>query len=200
MGRRILVRWDLTVGPDNQDLVVQLPTGGTLSSGELRPTVGRVYSKTLDQFRREMNEPTNWISLIGAFSYEKALSDFIANYPGRLEDGLLPHPNSKIREHVFKDRSRLDVLLIDRQDRPVIVECKQHSPSPQDVQKLRHYIRRLKEETGQRARGILVHDGAAKLGRETVVEAMKKPVVEIVNYNLEVAFRSSLMSTESDPE
>src|SRR5580658_9302739 len=37
MGRRILVRWDLTVGPDNRDEVVLLPEGCRFSSGELRP-------------------------------------------------------------------------------------------------------------------------------------------------------------------
>lgn len=28
----------------------------------------------------------------------------------QIEDGLLPHPNSKTRERVFRDRTRLDVL------------------------------------------------------------------------------------------
>jgi hypothetical protein len=58
-----------------------------------------------------MNDLANWVSLLGSFRYEKALSDYIANYSNRLEDGLLPHPNSKIRERVVKDRTRLDVLL-----------------------------------------------------------------------------------------
>jgi hypothetical protein len=115
MGRRVLVRWDLTVGPDNPDLVVQLPPGCRLTSGELRPTVSRIRSIELEELIGEMNKPSNWVSLLGNFSYEKALSDFIANYPSRLEDGLLPHPNSRIREKVFVDKTRLDVLLIDRQ-------------------------------------------------------------------------------------
>lgn len=84
---------------------------------------------TLQQVKDEMNDPSSWVSLLGNFRYEKALSDFIANYPNHLEDGLLPHSNSKIRERVFKDNTRLDVLLIDRQGMPVIVECKQNAPS-----------------------------------------------------------------------
>jgi hypothetical protein len=52
-----------------------------------------------------------------------------ANYSNRLEDGLLPHPNSKIHERVFKDRTWLDVLFIDKANMPVIVECKQRTGS-----------------------------------------------------------------------
>jgi len=194
MGRRIRVRWDLTVGPDNQDLVVQLPPGNTFTSGELRPTISRIQSVPMDRLIVEMNDPSNWVSLLGRFRYEKALSDYIANYPNHLEDGLLPHPNSKIRERVFKDRTRLDVLLIDRLNNPVIVEWKQHAPSVQDVKQLRHYMKLLKEETaGQAPRGILVHGGAPKLIAAVVTEAKREPIVEIVSYGLDVTFKPSLV-------
>lgn len=197
MGRRILVRWDLTVGPDNQDLVVQLPVGKTLSNGELRPTVSRIRSLSLDELQAEMDEPANWVSLLGNFKYEKTLSDYIANYPNHLEDGLLPHPNSKIRERLFKDKTRLDVLLIDKQNMPVIVECKQNAPSNQDIKQLRHYMSLFVEEVGEMPRGILVHGGASKLSSEVVKEARKAPLVEIVNYSLNVHFRPSLASMDS---
>lgn len=191
MGRRILVRWDLTVGPDNPDLVVQLPAGKTFSSGELRPTVSRIRSMTFPKVKDEMNDPSNWVSLLGSFRYEKALSDFIANYPNRLEDGLLPHPNSKIRERVFKDKTRLDVLLIDRQGKAVIVECKQHAPTIHDIKQLRHYMKLLKDEVGSEPRGILVHGGAAKLSAPVEESAQQTPAVEVVNYGLDVIFRRS---------
>jgi hypothetical protein len=191
MGRRILVRWDLTTGPENPDLVVQLPSGGTFSNGELRPTVSRIQSMTLAKVEAAMNDPSNWVSLLGTFRYEKALSDFIANYPNRLEDGLLPHPNSKIRERVFKDKTRLDVLLIDKENRPVIVECKQSAPTTQDVMQLRHYMELLKDEAGSEPRGILVHGGAAKLSAPVQESAKQVPAVELVNYGLDVTFRSS---------
>lgn len=191
MGRRIFVRWDLTIGPEDRDLVVQLPVGQTLSSGELRPTAARVQSRSIEQMVAAMNDATNWVSLLGKFGYERALSDYIASYPNRLEDGLLPHPNAKIRELVFKDRTRLDVLLVDRAGVPVIVECKQHSPSVADLTQLRHYVERLKEETDQNARGILVHGGARKLPKDVLQEAKKEPRVEIVNYRLEVDFTPS---------
>jgi hypothetical protein len=58
-----------------------------------------------------MNDPTNWVGLLSHFKYEKALSDYIAAYPHHLEDGLVPYPNAKVREKVFTDRKRLDVLL-----------------------------------------------------------------------------------------
>jgi len=191
MGRRIHVRWELTTGPENQDLVIQLPEGKTFSSGELRPTVSRIYSMTVEKLRQHMNDQTNWVSLLGKFGYEKALSDYIANYPNHLEEGLLPHPNSKIRERVFNDKSRLDVLLIDKNSLPVVVECKQHSPSVNDIAQLRHYIGRLRKETGELARGILVHGGAQKIPADLIIEAKKEPPVEVVSYSLEVNFRPS---------
>ncbi len=191
MGRRIYVRWELTTGPDNHDLIIQLPEGNTFSNGELRPTVSRVTSMSVKKLRTLMNNQENWVSLLGKFRYEKALSDYIANYPNQLEDGLLPHPNSKIRERVFMDRSRLDVLLIDKDNAPVVVECKQHAPSTDDVKQLRHYMKRLEEEAGGIARGILVHGGAQKIPSKVIAEASKKPAVEIVSYSLEVNFRPS---------
>ena len=192
MGRRILLRWDLTTGPDDRDLVIQIPPESVFTNGELRPTVSRIRSRSIDEVRKVMNDPQNWVGLLGRFGYERALSDYIANYPHRLEDGLLPHPNARIRELVFKDKSRLDVLLIDRNGQPVIVECKQHSPSIDSITQLRHYIERLKKETSQDARGILVHGGARKLSREVMSEAKKVPLVEIVCYSLDVEFVPSL--------
>ena len=191
MGRRVEVRWDLTVGPDNQDLVVQLPLNARFSIGELRPTVSRIQSRSLEELKTEMNNPVNWVSLLGKFRYEKTLSDYIANYPNHLEDGLLPHPNSRIRERVFEDHTRLDVLLMDKQGKNVIVECKQNAPSINDIAQIRHYMGLLNEEAGEMPRGILVHGGAQKLSNEVMAIAQEYPTVEIVNYVLNVRFRSS---------
>jgi hypothetical protein len=193
MGRRIFVRWELTTGPSNQDLVVQLPEGNTFTNGELRPTISRINSMSITNLRNIMNDPENWVSLLGKFGYEKALSDYIANYPNHLEDGLLPHPNLKIRERVFNDRSRLDVLLIDKNNIPVIVECKQNSPSKTHIEQLRHYMKLLKKETQSNVRGILVHGGAQKISIDIINAANKNPVVEIVSYSLEVNFRPSFI-------
>jgi len=192
MGRRINLRWDLTIGPDNHDLVIQLPKGKTFSNGELRPTIARIQSLAFESLVQEMKNPVNWVSLLGNFRYEGALSDFIANYPNRLEDGLLAHPNSKIRECVFKDKTRLDVLLLDRDETPVIVECKQHAPTPQDLYQIRHYMALFERETGKKPRGILVHGGAGRLHSSVESIAQQAPVVEIVNYSLEVVFRNSV--------
>lgn len=191
MGRRVEVRWDLTVGSDDQDLVVHLPPNVRFSIGELRPTVSQIRSISLEDLQKEMNDPVNWVSLLGKFRYEKTLSDYIANYPNRLEDGLLPHPNAKIRERVFKDRTRLDVLLIDKQNKAVIVECKQYAPNIDDIAQLRHYMELLSEEIGVMPRGILVHGGAQKLANDIVLCANEYPSVEIINYVLDVRFRPS---------
>jgi len=188
MGRRIFVRWDMTTGPDDRDLVVQLPEGRRFTSGELRPTLTEVHSQSLEHLMAAMNDRANWVGLLTQFDYEAALQQYIAAYPNRLEDGLLPHPDIKVREKVFDDRSRLDVLLIDRDERPVVVECKRGALSPADVSQLRHYMRALQRETGLEPRGILVHGGALNLLEGVRREAAKPPSVQIVRYTLNVDF------------
>ena len=188
MGRRILVRWDMTVGPDDRDMVVKLPEGARLSSGELRPTLARVNSISAGALVDAMNDPSNWVGLLTHFDYERALSGYIAAYPHRLEDGLLPHPNERVRERVFSDRTRSDVLLEDREGRPVVVECKQGAPTTTNIRQLRGYMTHLKKETGIVARGILVHGGSRKLSPSVMAEAQTRPVVEIVQYEMAVAF------------
>jgi len=192
MGRRINVRWDLTTGPDDRELVVSLPEGARFSLGELRPTIAEIRSQTLSSIRRVMNRPENWVGLLTHFYYERSLSDYIAAYPHRLEDGLLPHPNEKVRERVFSDKSRLDVLLLDRDGLPVIVECKQHQPSVEDIKQLQHYLRRLKRETGKKSRGILVHGGARKLRRDVRLAANGEFTIELVQYRVGVEFSPSV--------
>src|SRR5690606_38059395 len=49
MGRRILVRWDMTIGPDSRDQVVLLPDSQRFTPGELRPTVAEIRSVSLDE-------------------------------------------------------------------------------------------------------------------------------------------------------
>ena len=192
MGRRILVRWELTTGPDSQDLVIQLPENRAFAAGnETRRAVSEITSMTVDDLRGIMNDQNNWISLSGKFSYERAISDYIAYYSHHLEDGLFPHPDKKVREHVFEGRTRSDVLLIDRLERPVVVECKQYAPSINNLSQLRGYMKRLEDETGKKARGILVHGGAQKISNTVIAEAKKQPQVEIVSYSLKVDFRPS---------
>lgn len=192
MGRRILVRWDMTVGPDDRDMVVQLPEGARLSSGELRPTLARVNSISTSALIDAMNDPSNWVGLLTHFDYERALSGYIAAYPHRLEDGLLPHPNERVRERIFSDRTRSDVLLEDREGRPVVVECKQGSPTKESIRQLRGYMAHLKKETGMEARGILVHGGSRKLNPSVTAEAQEEPAVEVVQYELSVAFSACM--------
>ena len=192
MGRRILVRWELTTGPDSQDLVIQLPENGAFAAGnETRRAVSEITSMTVNDLRKIMNDQKNWISLSGKFSFERSISDYIAYYSHHLEDGLFPHPDLKVREHVFDGRKRSDVLLIDRSERPVVVECKQYAPSINNLKQLRGYMKRLEDETGKKARGILVHGGAQKISNTVIAEAKNQPQVEIVSYSLKVDFRPS---------
>ncbi len=191
-GRRIEVRWDLDVGPEDREQVVELPPERRLTSGELRPTVSKVRSQSLTALTRAMADPANWVPLWAHFDLERALSGYIAAYPHRLEDGLLPFPNERLRERMFKDGTRLDVLLVDRTGAPVIVECKQGAPTSADIRQLRRYMTRLQRETGRQARGILVHGGARKLRAEVRRAAAARPRIQLVQHTLEVGFSPSL--------
>ena len=191
MGRRIEVRWELSTGPDDRDLIVLLPNGTRFNAGELMPTIAEIHSIRLDKLRCAMDDPANWVGLVSHFAYEKALSEYIAAYPHHLEDGLVPHPDKRVREHVFCDASRLDVLLLDRDDRPVVVECKQGQPTAEHIKQLKGYMTRLKRETNQKPRGILVHGGSRKLLPNVIKAASKRPAIEVVQYRLHVNFAGS---------
>jgi RecB family endonuclease NucS len=172
-------------------MVVALPSECRFNTGELHPAISEIRSRSPDEISKVMNDPTNWVGLLTHFGYETALSDYIAAYPHRLEDGLLPHPNDRVRERIFGDRSRLDVLLTDRDERPVIVECKQSSPTLAHLEQLRGYMKQLKDETNIAPRGILVHGGSKKLRPEIAAAARNDPRVEIVQYSLDVDFSLS---------
>jgi hypothetical protein len=191
LGRRILVRWELTTGPDDPDMVIRVPHKCEFTNGELRPAISKIRSQTISKVRSLMNDPRNWVGLLGKFRYEQALSDYIATYAHHLEDGLTQHPNLKIRELVFKDNTRSDVLLLDRNENPLVVECKQHPASVKHIKQLRQYVLKVKKLTRHRTRGILVHSGAQKLTADVVYEAKRQPMIEIVCYRLRVDFTRS---------
>lgn len=187
LGRRILVRWELDMGPSDFDLVVQRPPKlGSLGQG----TVFRSHKllERWEEFIEEMGDPSNWVSLHGTFKREEAISDYIAEHPHRLEDGLIPHPTKKRREMKFKNGERADVMLMDKKQKTVIVECKQHSPSVGNIEQLQGYMQQYKKQYSEIPRGILVHAGAPKLSSDTENAANREPRVEVVNYVLDVKF------------
>lgn len=177
----------------DRKLVVSLPEGSRLTVSELHTTIAEIKSLTLKQLRDAMNDPENWVGLLAHFKHERALADYIAVHPHHLEDGLAPHPDFKVREKVFSDRKRSDVLLLDRDKRPVIVECKQGAPSVKDLRQLRQYMKSLQKEAGRKdVRGILVHGGSRNLRHEVVEAAELAPPVEIVQHRLQVDFAGGL--------
>jgi hypothetical protein len=191
MGRRIFVRWDLTIGPDNLDEVVLLPEGRRFSVGEVRPTIAEIRSQSLDDLKDAMHDEANHESLLAHFDYEKALSGYIATYPHHLEDGLTVHPDLKIRENTYPDRTRSDVILLDRRDRTVVVECKQGPPTVEAIKQLRRYLAHIKKQNGIIARGMLVHGGSRKLHDDVIAAAAKTPRIEVVQHRLGVEFSLS---------
>jgi Endonuclease NucS len=188
MGRRINVRWRLDIGPFDPEMVVKLPEGKRLSSGSARQTVAKIDRATFESVQGAMDDDINWRNLLSKFRYERSLSDYIATYPHRVEDGLQPYPSEKVREKVFPDGSRSDVLLIDRNEVPVVVECKQGTPTVENVQQLRGYMKHLRDATGKIPRGILIHGGARKLREDVRREVNQETNIEVVQYALVVGF------------
>lgn len=188
MGRRIIVRWDLTVGPPDAEMVVELPPRRRLPPGVHMGTIRELTRPVFKSVEHAMNDEANWVRLRAQFGHESSISDYIGTYPQELEDGLQPYPSAKVRERVFDDRSRSDVLLIDRNERPVVVECKQDAPAPCHVRQIRKYMKNLRRETGKKPRGILVHGGARKLHRDVRRVINQKPQLEVVQYTLKVDF------------
>ncbi len=138
-----------------------------------------------------MRDENNWVGLQRRFISERSLSDYIAAYPDRLEDGLLPYPNAKVREKVFPDGTRSDVLLIDKNETPVVVECKQGEPTLKNVKQLRGYMKNVKIQTKKKPRGILVHGGAASLRNEVRRKVAHHSSLKVIRYDLLVRFAPS---------
>jgi hypothetical protein len=190
-GRRIHVKWNLELGPDDREYVVALPLGVRLSGAQLRTTLSVVKSISLDQLQSVLADQTNWVRLWSNFDYERALSGYIAAFPHRLEDGLLPYPLERTRERLGTGRTRMDVLLIDESGKPVVVECKQDAPNLGHLKQLRGYMSKIAKDTGKAPRGILVHGGARRLRSEVRREADRHPKIELVQHNLDVVFSRS---------
>jgi hypothetical protein len=188
-GRRILVRWDLTLGPEEPSKVVLLPANVRWNSGQVRGTIRSLPFEMLTAIRSVMRDEANWVSLAGAFSLEAALSDYISIHPGRLEAGMIAHPSINVRELSFRDRSRADVILQDRSGRLVVAECKQNAPSVSDLEQVDHYRRKLEEEYPDlgRPRAILVHGGASRVMPETANAAASMDI-GLVYFELQVNF------------
>lgn len=192
IGRRIEVRWDMDNGPEDSNTVVELPEEARLSPGHVRRTIQKIDAATFRRIASAIREEENWVTLGSQFVHERFLSDFIGTVPRHLEDGLQPYPWDKIREKVFADGTRSDVLLEDEKGKPVVVECKNGALSPSNVEQLVRYLKLARKEIGKKPRGILVYGGARKLSRN-VREALrknKKQPIEVMHYELNLRFSS----------
>lgn len=190
-GRRIHVKWDLELGPYDREYVVALPADVRLTGDQLRTTLAAVKSISVADLRVILADQTNWVRLWANFDYERALSGYIAAFPHRLEDGLLPYPLEKTRERRGRGRTRMDVLLIDESGTPVVVECKQDAPTIGHIRQLREYMDWVRKHTGRPPRGILVHGGARKLRTDVKRAAQRRPQIDLVQHNLDVVFSRS---------
>jgi len=189
MGRRILVRWDLAHGPLDHNLIIELPHDARFTSGLRRSPISELSKRQFNKIAKAAKDKKNWGPYAPhVFSEEKSISDFLAANPQSLEDGLKPYPSMRVREHVFGGRSRADVLLIDLKGRPVIVECKQGAPRPENLRQLRKYMRIAGRVIGKKPRGILVHGGSVRLAPDVLKEKRLQPKVDFVRYKIYVNF------------
>jgi hypothetical protein len=188
-GRRILVRWDLALGPDDPSKVVLLPEPARWNSGQSRGTIRELTPLNLKLVTEAMKDEANWVSLSGAFSLEMALSDYISIHPGRLEAGMIAHPSIQARELTFRDRSRADVILQDRAGRIVVAECKQNAPSVGDLDQVQHYRKQIQDEYPElgRSRALLVHGGASRVMPE-IDNRARSLDIDLIYFELQVNF------------
>jgi hypothetical protein len=191
-GRRIIVRWDLACGPDSPDRVVLLPKGKRFTFGQARASIKQLPTAMEASLREAMKDPNNWVSLIGQFRMEQALSDYIALHPGRIEAGMLGHPDEQIRERSFSDHTRSDVILQDRHGITVLIECKQQAPTRENIDQVLRYRHELKKVRGEhyRVRLMVVHGGSRRV--DAVVAAYaREHQVDLVYHELRVEFSAS---------
>jgi hypothetical protein len=188
-GRRILVRWDLTSGPDDPSKVVLLPEAARWNPGHATGTIRELPTNLLRGVLDAMKDEANWMSIAGTFSMEVALSDYISVHPGRLEAGMIAHPSIQARELTFSDKTRADVILQDRAGRLVLAECKQTAPSLSALEQIDRYRRHLTKEFPEygRPRALLVHGGAHRVLPE-VNEKAAAMGIELVYFELQVNF------------
>ena len=190
-GSRILVRWDLKLGSLNPDIIVSLPEKAQIPNHLARVTIAQLSRAHLKIIHQAMSDKENCVSMFSYFAYERALSDYVAEFPHRLEPGLEPYPKAgKITEKALQDGKRLDVLL--RSGYPVVVECKRADVRPESVDQLLGYITRVKKLTKvQRVRGILVHGGARSLSTRVRRKLRAKKHIRVFQYLLNLDFVES---------
>ena len=193
-GRRIEVRWDLSFGEVSPEHVAELPSTVRFAKGpELRWSIYPLREARFAAIRRAVHDEKNWVTLVRGFRYETSLSDYLVSAPHLLEDGLRPYPLKRPREHVFADNTRSDVLLLDKHERLVIVECKQGAPTVKNIRQLRGYMDHAARWANVGSvRGILVHGGSMNLSADVRSAARESPSVELVRYLITVGFVRSL--------
>lgn len=189
-GRRILVRWNLVLGPENFDTVTRLPKG-------LR-NFGQHAISWLDEGRymhlaAAVADARNWEPFYGNFRFETALSDYIAMHPYRLQDGLrINRDVKKFRECSLSSGGRIDVVLEDRARVPVLVECKQEGVVESHIHQLTNYLKKFHDDYPYLPvpRGILVHGGSRRVDAK-LRDLANDQGISLVHHELRVDFLAS---------
>jgi hypothetical protein len=192
MGRHILVRWDPLNAPQRSDSVIELPPKAQFTKGISRATICEIPDWKYRQIEKVVCNPKHWVPYAShVFAEEESISNYLGTHPENLEDGLQRNPDQQVREKIFRDKTRADVLLIDRNGKHVIIECKQGTPTPENVEQLRGYLKHGEKEFGYYPRGILLHGGTGTIPSDVKRQIRKKPRIEVVRYSFSVVFNQS---------
>lgn len=195
-GRRIFVRWNSECGPKIPWWVSKLPPGKRFPAGPTRAALSRIDAATFKEMQAEASNPLNNVALP---SHESPAKEYIAALlgadPTLIGEGLRRWPSTKVAERVLGKGSRANILLMEKNGAPVVVECIDRIPEADDVRRVHRCLELARKETSIKARGILVHDGVAQLRPETVRELKKGPAVELASCSMSIDFRHSGEST-----
>jgi len=62
MGRRVQVRWDLSSGPNEYHIVVELPKDDRFNSGERLSTITEIEEAKFKRIKKAIADDSNWVS------------------------------------------------------------------------------------------------------------------------------------------
>lgn len=121
-----------------------------------------------------------------AFALESDLRDFLANNLATLEPGLKLYQESARSgvEYPIED-GRIDILAIDKNNRPVVIELKLSRGRNRTIGQLSYYMGWVDEHFGKGpCRGMIV---AREISEDLVVAVRRVPEVSLFRYRLSVS-------------
>ncbi|MEK7764100.1 MAG: endonuclease NucS domain-containing protein [Nitrospirota bacterium] len=120
-----------------------------------------------------------------SFAFESDLRDYLANNLATLEPGLkLHHEGDRSGVEYPIDDGRIDILALDKNNRPVVIELKLSRGRNKTIGQLSYYMGWVDEHFGKGpCRGMIV---SRDISEDLVVAARRVPDVSLFRYRLSV--------------